>query len=65
MTNSQLILGTEVVVPKYGVGLITEIGPSNRTGLDNLPEWIGVTPYVVGYQMNFAPHNVKILSKIP
>jgi hypothetical protein len=51
-------LGEEVSTARYGIGRVTEIGPPDRTGLTDLPEWIGVTPYVAGYQMNFAPHNV-------
>lgn len=54
-----MILGQEVVTGRYGIGHVTEIGPPDRTGLTPDPEWIGVTPYVAGYQMKFAPHNVK------
>ena len=53
------VLGEEVQVSKYGVGRVSEIGPPDRTGLTSDPEWIGVTPYIAAYQMNFAPHNVK------
>ena len=54
----RFILGEEVVVGRHGLGRITEIGPRYRCGKD-APEWVGVTPYVAGHQMNFAPHNVK------
>lgn len=45
------VLGEEVLVGKHGVGRVTELDPQGR--------WIGVTPYVAGYQMNFEPRNVK------
>lgn len=55
------ILGQEAIHSKYGVGRITEIGPVNRTRITNDPEWIGFTPYVAKYQMNFAPHNLSVI----
>lgn len=51
-------LGEEVIVGKYGIGNVTEIGPADRTGITSEPEWYGVTPRVAGYQMQFDPKNV-------
>jgi hypothetical protein len=54
----RIVLGREVLVHKHGLGRITEVGPYSGCGGSEFPDWIGVTPYVANYQMNFAPHNV-------
>lgn len=51
-------IGREVLTHRYGLGRITEIGPCTGYGGSKFPDWIGVTPYVANYQMNFASHNV-------
>lgn len=56
---NRIVLGREVVTSKYGLGRITAIGPFSGCGGSEYPDWIGVTPYVAKYQMNFAPHNVQ------
>jgi hypothetical protein len=59
--NNRPILGQEAVVGRDGLGRVTEIGPTDRCG-SGQPEWIGVTPYVGRtWQMNFAPHNVRLI----
>jgi hypothetical protein len=55
----EIILGEQVRVPGYGVGRITAVGPVSGCGGSVYPDWIGVTPYVAGYQMNFDPSNVS------
>jgi len=56
-------VGTEVSVPKYGRGVITEVGPIWQCGGETKPRWVGVTPYdpVYSYQMRFDPINVKFV----
>lgn len=58
----KIVLGQEAIVGKYGLGRVTEIGPTDRTRITNNPEWIGVTPYVAGYQMNFNSSNVELIN---
>lgn len=54
------VLGEEVYAGRrYGVGHVTEIGPPDRTRTTDLPEWIGVTPRVAGYQMKFSAANIQ------
>lgn len=49
---SKAILGQEAIVGRYGLGRVTN--------LDD-PQYIGVTPYVAGYQMKFAMGNVELI----
>lgn len=47
------ILGQEAIAGRYGLGRVTN--------LDNPSKEIGVTPYVIGHQMLFAPHNIELV----
>lgn len=50
------IIGQEAIVPKYGLGRVIGFR-------DEFPhQHIEVKPYVCGYSMKFAPHNVELLA---
>jgi hypothetical protein len=53
--NLQPILGQEAIVPKYGLGRVTSL---NFT-MPNI--YVGVTPYVAGHELKFAPENVTLV----
>jgi len=46
---SEIFIGQEAVVPKYGLGRIISISK----------EFIKVKPYVAGYTMTFDPSNIR------
>ena len=48
----KLFLGQECVVSKYGMGRVTSL---------EKPGYIGVTPYVARYEIQFAESNVELI----
>jgi hypothetical protein len=62
MNNQEEIIIGQEAMTSYGLGRITAVGPLYNCGGVIDYKWIGVTPYVIGYQMEFAPHNVELLN---